>query len=439
MQLLRNRHYTHDPQIRRRRLQSGIASYRLPAPVLSQAFSPPTAIKNLLHLFSGLLVNIMDMTSLLCSRSFSVLLVVFATRLLSLAQTPGPVSMSVEPKEAFIERRGDEQRINFDLLLHNAGSVPLRIGKIQVSVYDANGSLAFRRYLDENGVPSGISVVPVRVVPAGGSIDVFNPFYSFAQDVPLDRLHYEVFLENTNVKEPNLLDFETEAEVDVHPTPYDGKTRLKLPLKGSTYVFDGHDFYAHHRRQDVFRSGHYRPNSVRYAYDLMAANASGELYHGDRFVKENWFSYGMPVYAPAAGTVVDSANEVPENSYKEKAVVSPQIPDKLDPIGLGNHVIIDHGNGEFSILLHMKTGSVTVKRGDHVTQGEQVGVIGFSGDTFLPHLHYMLMNGIDERTSQGLPSYFDDFVRVLGSKRIEIKHGQIDSGDFVESPPQTSH
>ena len=179
---------------------------------------------------------------------------------------------SVEPKEAYIERRGSEQRINFDLLIDNPDTLPLRINKIQVSVYAADGSLAFRRYLDENGVPSGISTIPEQVVPAGGSLDVFNPFYSFDEEMPLARIHYEVFFEKTSEKEPNLLNFFTQAEVDVYPTPYGGKTRLRLPLKGRIYVFDGHDFYAHHRRQDVFRNGHFRTNSVRYAYDRMAAS-----------------------------------------------------------------------------------------------------------------------------------------------------------------------
>ncbi len=157
----------------------------------------------------------------------------------------------------------------------------MRINKIQVSVYDSNGALAFRRYLDENGRPPGISTLPDRVVPAGGSLDIFNPFYSFAEQMPLARLHYEIFFEKTDEKEPNLLNFVTEAEVDVYPTPYAGKTNLILPLKGRIYVFDGHDFYAHHRRQDVFRNGQFRTNSVRYAYDLMITNAGGELYHGD--------------------------------------------------------------------------------------------------------------------------------------------------------------
>jgi murein DD-endopeptidase MepM/ murein hydrolase activator NlpD len=125
---------------------------------------------------------------------------------------------------------------------------------------------------------------------------------------------------------------------------------------------------------------------------------------------------------------------VPENSYKNGEVVYPTLPDGLDPFGMGNHVVIDHGDGEFSVMVHMKPGSVRVKKGDHVKQGEQVGSIGFSGDTFLPHLHYQLMNGPDERTDQSLPSYFHDFKRILGSHAVSLRVGQVDSGDIVESP-----
>jgi hypothetical protein len=364
-----------------------------------------------------------------------VLSLALITAMCNLAEAqspPGAVTLEVEPRHPYTELRDAEQRLNFDLLLRNDSALPLRINKIQISVYDAQGALAFRRYLDENGRPSGISTVPDRIIPAKGALAVFNPFYSFPSEMPLVRLHYEVFLENT-APEPNLLTFFTKAEVDVEPQSYPGKTRLVLPLHGPIYVFDGHDFYAHHRRQNVLRGGHYRPNSVRYAYDLMVTNAAGDLYHGDRFIKENWFSYGAPIYATAAGTVVDSATNIPENSYKDGQVVYPPNLDDIDPIGAGNHVVVDHGNGEFSIFVHMKPGSVRVKKGDRVSAGQQIGEIGFAGDTFLPHLHYMLMDSPDERTSQGVPSYFDNFKRVLGSKTLPVKHGQIDSGEIVES------
>jgi hypothetical protein len=121
-----------------------------------------------------------------------VLFLVAASMIAAPQTTTGVVTLTIEPKEAYIERRGTEQRVNFDLLLHNGGVLPLRINKIQVSVYDSTGALAFRRFLDENGRPSGISTVPDRIVPAGGVLDVFNPFYSFGEELPLARLHYEI-------------------------------------------------------------------------------------------------------------------------------------------------------------------------------------------------------------------------------------------------------
>jgi hypothetical protein len=371
----------------------------------------------------------------MCKSYVLLILLTVLPRALGRPNEAEPVTISIEPKEAYIESRGSERRLNFDLLLHNSGTRPLRINKIEVSIYDSHGALAFRRYLDENGTPCGICTLPDRVVPADGSLDIFNPFHTIPAGTPLDRMHYELFFENLEEKQPNLLTFSSTAEVDVHPKFYAGKTMLVLPIRGRIYVFDGHDFYSHHRRQDLFRGGHFRTNSVRYAYDFMAMDGDGHLYRGDRFKKENWLSYGVSVYAPAAGTVVDAANDIPENSYKDGQVEEAAISEGVDPIGLGNHVTIDHGNGEFSILLHMKPGSVTVKKGDRLSQGQKIGAIGFSGDTFVPHLHYMVMDGIDERTSRGLPSYFSGFKRVLGMKAEKVSRGQVDSGDILEFSP----
>lgn len=362
-----------------------------------------------------------------------IVLVAFAAIRVFCQSAEPAVTVTVEPREPYIETRGSEQRLNFDLLLRNSTGEPLRINKIQVSVYDAQRALAFRRYLDENGRPSGVSTLPDRIVPAGGAVSVFNPFFSFDSEMPLIHLHYEIFLEKVSEVEPNLLSFSAKAEVDVSPIAYPGKTHLTLPLHGPIYVFDGHDFYAHHRRQNVLRNGKYRPNPVRYGYDFMVTDKSGAIYHGDRFVKENWLSYGAPVYATAPGTVVDAANNIPENSYKDGQVTTPPGASQLDPHGEGNFVTVDHGDGEFSMFNHMKPGSVRVKKADRVEMGQQIGEIGFSGDTFLPHLHYMLIDGSDLITSQGVPSYFDDFQRILGGKTISVKHGQIDSGDIVES------
>jgi murein DD-endopeptidase MepM/ murein hydrolase activator NlpD len=51
-------------------------------------------------------------------------------------------------------------------------------------------------------------------------------------------------------------------------------------------------------------------------------------------------------------------------------------------------VIVDHGNSEYSVMMHMQPDSVTVKVGDRVATGQVIGRLGNSGDAFGPHLHY---------------------------------------------------
>ena len=62
---------------------------------------------------------------------------------------------------------------------------------------------------------------------------------------------------------------------------------------------------------------------------------------------------------------------------------------------LGNFVLIDHGNGEFSIFPHIRLGSLRVKVDDHIRQGQILGEVGFSGDAIFPHVHCALLWGPD--------------------------------------------
>lgn len=59
----------------------------------------------------------------------------------------------------------------------------------------------------------------------------------------------------------------------------------------------------------------------------------------------------------------------------------------------GNGVVIDHGGGWQTQYCHLRRGSVTVKQGDTVAQGQELGRIGLSGSTELPHLHVTVRQG----------------------------------------------
>ena len=80
----------------------------------------------------------------------------------------------------------------------------------------------------------------------------------------------------------------------------------------------------------------------------------------------------------------------------------------------GNYVLIDHGNGEFSLGSHLRAGSVRVRPGQRVAAGEVVAEVGNSGSSLGPHLHYELRTGWGVRGVRGLPAYFHDLT-VLGT------------------------
>ena len=348
-----------------------------------------------------------------------------------------PVRITIHPERPLIEHRGTLQLLNFDFQLENTGSKPLHLNRIEISVRDNTGKLILRRELDENGQPAGITTIAQREVPAGERIPVFNPFYAFGPEVRLEKLSYTFFFNDPGYQTSTPLDYQYSAAVSVTPLDYAGKTTLLLPVRQRSIIFDGHDFYAHHRRIPPPNPGAdrlpLRGNPVRYGYDFCPVNDLGEMYKDSPYKKENWYGYGVPIYAPANGAVVAATNDVPENEFKGKELVYADIPENEIYKRLsGNYVVLDHGNGEFSFFAHMKPGSVRVKAGDHVTQGQQIGEIGFAGDAFIPHLHYMLIDNADILKAESVPSYFQDFRRVLGSRFEDVSRGQVDSGDIIE-------
>jgi murein DD-endopeptidase MepM/ murein hydrolase activator NlpD len=236
-----------------------------------------------------------------------------------------------------------------------------------------------------------------------------------------------------------------EASVDVVPIRFRSKTRLTLPLRGPVLVYDGHDFYSHHRRIPLggalARQAGLTTNPVRYANDLMPVGPAGELTHGPVVDPKSWYSYGVPVIAPADGEVVLAAGTMPDNRIENgEPVAPPGAPTDELLMALGNHVILKHAEGEFSVLAHLAPGSVTVRPGQRVKRGQPLGRIGFSGDTGLHvHVHYMLVTKASF-DAEGIPAYFDRVRRVAlprdPAARPPIHDGfRLDTGDLVEAVP----
>lgn len=88
---------------------------------------------------------------------------------------------------------------------------------------------------------------------------------------------------------------------------------------------------------------------------------------------------GVPVYAPAPGTVLGVRDGMEDRVIESRADVAGR--------ECGNGLVIDHGDGWHTQLCHLARGSVTVATGDTVSAGQQVGAVGLSGATQFPHVH----------------------------------------------------
>ncbi len=332
------------------------------------------------------------------------------------------VQITASPQKIYIEKSTAGQFINFDFLIQNLTDEQLTINQIEVSVLDASDKLILRKSVSNNGSRSSIATISSRTLPANKITLLFNPLYFFDHSIELQKLRYEFTI---NSKKANK-DY-TEV-ITVSPVFYETKTDLALPVQGRLIVWDGHDYYSHHRRTDpiLYRLG-YTTNFQRYGYDLVPINEQGEMYRGDPKRNEDWFGFGSPISATANGKVAMIFDGMPDNrSFNESEIGKREM-----AIG-GNYIVIDHLNGEFSYFGHLKQGSIKVKIGETVKQGQVMAQMGASGSSLFPHLHYELRTGPGERDVEGLPSYFSRYRRWLGSRSVNVKRGLIDTGAIVE-------
>jgi Peptidase family M23 len=353
------------------------------------------------------------------------------------SQERSGIQIVLRPDQPFIERRNRQQLINFDLLIKNEGSKTYNLVSIRVQVFDKGDHLELERELNENGKPPALNMIGERLLQPGKVLDVYQPFDSFDTAFDVSRMHFELlFMERGHTAPPAAITADEMVSVDVRPRSYN-PVAFQLPLHGLVLVHDGHDFYSHHRRYNLVARYEADPSSAvsanLYAYDFMRTTSAGLLFKGDPNHKESWLSYGEPIFAPADGLVIEVVSDLPENTFTRTGEAqSPSLEEAKDTMGFGNHVKIQHVDGRVSWLLHMQPNSIRVRVGDHVRAGQLIGKVGFSGDSLFPHLHYNVTEG-SNYPSQGVPSYFKQFVRVLGERRIPMSKCQIDTGDIVET------
>jgi murein DD-endopeptidase MepM/ murein hydrolase activator NlpD len=71
--------------------------------------------------------------------------------------------------------------------------------------------------------------------------------------------------------------------------------------------------------------------------------------------------------------------------------------------------VVDIGGGHFAFYAHLQPRSITAKVGDRVRPGQVLGLLGNTGNSTGPHLHFHIMDS-PSFDSDGLPFQFDAFT-----------------------------
>lgn len=160
---------------------------------------------------------------------------------------------------------------------------------------------------------------------------------------------------------------------------------------------------------------------------------------------------GVAVLAAAPGKVLRVRDGVQDVSVRERGLGS------VAGQECGNGLVVDHGRGWTTQYCHMAKGSVVVKPGDTVAAGQRLGLVGLSGQTEYPHLHFTVRRddrivdpfaidapegtcGLAQATAWAGPveatlSYVPRAVLNAGFAAGPVTNAQIESGEAGAKPP----
>ncbi|MBM3418696.1 MAG: M23 family metallopeptidase [Bacteroidetes bacterium] len=131
---------------------------------------------------------------------------------------------------------------------------------------------------------------------------------------------------------------------------------------------------------------------------------NGWFSHKKQFALDFKLKEGSPIYAAREGVVFKCASHNTEGGMNKKY------------LSKGNHIIIQHGDGTYAAYWHLQYNGVSVKKGEQVITGQQIGFSGNTGYSSSPHLHFEVYFYNDEGRQVTFPTQFKTSKGVEGLK-----------------------
>lgn len=321
-----------------------------------------------------------------------------------------PLAISVVSTPRVVAGADDLQHLAYELLFVNQTDGVTTIDAIEV-VDPSDDDTIVSSYNAEKLAPvlrlsaGGDDTTIVSGASAMAFLDVTFP----AEDTVPRELAHRFELTFQGAADPQTGVVPDAQQIDFVGVPTDVDTRAPVvvspPLAGSGWVVGNGccDALDSHRGATLAIDGTIRVPE-RFAIDFVQLGPNGALAQGDPTTNESFGYFGDEVLAAAPGKVVRIQDGLEE-----------QTPGAL-PAGAtvrtagGNYVVVDIGRGRYAFYAHLQPGSLKVEVGDRVKAGDVLGLLGNTGNTNAPHLHFHIMDSPSPLRSDGLPFELTSFT-----------------------------
>jgi murein DD-endopeptidase MepM/ murein hydrolase activator NlpD len=137
--------------------------------------------------------------------------------------------------------------------------------------------------------------------------------------------------------------------------------------------------------------------------DWEQLDSAGRIYHGPAADVNSYTIFGKEVFAVADAKVASVTDGLPEQTPGQYPTNIPI--EQAD----GNSVVLDLGEGRYAVYAHMQPGKMRVHTGEIVKRGQVLGLVGNSGNSVAPHLHFHVVSTALPLAANGLPYEIERF------------------------------
>lgn len=353
------------------------------------------------------------------------------------AQLPPGVELRV-PKAPTLATGDGRAFAAYELHITNLSAGTLRLRRLEVSSDDAGGRVLLA--LEDSTLARALArpgVVPApalmeRASIGGGLRAIAYLWLQVDEGARPQRLRHRILLTSGTADTATLYTIAGESTPVAPAAPVIGP-----PLRGGGWLAaNGPNPATGHRRSLVPVDG-IPAIAQRFGIDYLVIDTAGRTFSGDRADNASYFAHGAEAIAVADGIVAATVDGILENV---PGVNSRAVPITLETVG-GNHVVLDIGGGRYAFYAHLQPGSLRVRKGDRVRRGQVLGLVGNSGNSTEPHLHFHLSDGVSPLGAQGIPYAHDPLVvegrcrRTLeGCTRVatpEVRRGEMPMGNMI--------